>query len=311
VSLSMRQVLSLADRSWSNPAKWAQITFAWKRYGSTFLLGAILLNILGGIVPSLQQAFLSSKLLQIPLGARQYQLFDLPDINTTYRNQLDNNLISILTRNALNAATGSPYEPQAQLWEGKDANCSQRTFYSNDVYSSSCETTGNTFSNISGLRDPFFAELPNTVNTGIYRQFAPRINSSAKYEIASSFPVDCDKSPGAFYSEYANTTSVFQWKIQVCMPANLLVSPWKPTRDRQDFSEEMYINIIFLDSSYYRRVSPLGAVVYKVTLNTTAGYFELPNHMNGGLPGPLLLRDPVKICGPHCLNQRSGSWDRV
>jgi hypothetical protein len=314
-SMSIRQVMALADGSWSDLAKWAQISFAWKRYGSTFLLGAVLLNILGGLVPPLQQALLSSKVIQIPLEARHYQIFDMPDLHQpAYRNGKDDNLISILTRNALNTATDSPYEPQAQLWEGIDANCSRRSYYDTaEDYSPSCEQSGNTFSNITGLRDPFFSELPNSANTGIFRHFAPRINSSAKYEFVSSFPSGCDKLLGAFYVEYANNNAGFEmlsWSIRVCMPANLLTSPWKATRDRQDFSEELYINITFKDNGTFPRDSALGDVAFKVTLNTTAGYFELPNHMNSGLPGPLLLKDPVKNCGPDCPNQRD-RWSNV
>lgn len=42
---------------------------------------------------------------------------------------------------------------------------------------------------------------------------------------------------------------------------------------------------------------------YRVTLNTTAGYFEVPNYMNNNLPGPLLAIDPLDACGSDCASQ--------
>lgn len=106
----------LADESWSNPARWMRVAVAWRRYGSTFLLSAILLNIVGGTVPSIQQIDMASKVAQVPMGYRSYQTFDMPDLQThSYPYSQDNNLISILTRNALKSATNSPFKPQAQL----------------------------------------------------------------------------------------------------------------------------------------------------------------------------------------------------
>lgn len=140
----------------------------------------------------------------------------MPDLQTPlYAESQYDNLISILTRNALNSATNSLSEPQAQLWEGIDTNCFRHPYiaivnpFMLDVidHSPSCLPAGGAFNNISALRDPLFSELPSGTNSGIYRQFAPRINSSAKYELAGNFPSGCDKLPGAFYSEYANNTA--------------------------------------------------------------------------------------------------------
>lgn len=64
------------------------------------------------------------------------------------------------------------------------------------------------------------------------------------------------------------------------MPADMRQSPWSSTRDRQDFSEELYVNIT------YGRVSStehsLDRYIVKIVVNTTAGYLELPNYSNGG-----------------------------
>ena len=79
------------------------------------------------------------------------------------------------------------------------------------------------------------------------------------------------------------------------MPADLTQSPWKTTRARQDFSEELYINI----TGGFNQ--PGG--FYRVTVKTTAGYFELPNYMNNLAPGPLLEQAPDYLCGSDCESE--------
>lgn len=44
-----------------------------------------------------------------------------------------------------------------------------------------------------------------------------------------------------------------------------------------------------------------GTFFYKVTVNTTAGYFELPNIMNNQTVGPLLVNDPNDLCDSDCV----------
>jgi hypothetical protein len=76
------------------------------------------------------------------------------------------------------------------------------------------------------------------------------------------------------------------------MPANVANS-WNSTRDRQDFSEELHLNVTVLNLTS----GNIESGFYKITLDTTAGYFELPNYMNQGVAGPLLDKDPITVCG--------------
>lgn len=82
------------------------------------------------------------------------------------------------------------------------------------------------------------------------------------------------------------------------MPRDLTTSPWKSTRDRQDFTEELYLNLT--SNQYFTTTNQQGSTFYKVTLEQTAGYFELSNHMNGEIAEPLLEKDPDSLCGAHC-----------
>ena len=89
--------------------------------------------------------------------------------------------------------------------------------------------------------------------------------------------------------------------LQACMPGNLTKSPWKSTRDRQDFTEELFLNVALIQYNLNTaNTDQQNIVLYKVTVDTTAGYFELPNYLNGEVAGPLLENDPNSLCGEHC-----------
>lgn len=283
--LNIRHVMVLADRAWADPASWGPAFLSWKRYGSAFLILTILLNILGVFIYPLQEGFLSFKTIKTPNSLQQIpNVLDIPD--QFNRSGLDtSNLVVALTREALNTASGSTMP--SNLWPS--------TGSFNSIFS-----TG------TGSGDVFVAELPSGFNTGLVRQFIPRINSSAEYGTISEsdFPTGCDTVPGAFYVKYSNSTGEAQcpgeWAIEACMPYNQAETPWKSTRLPQRFSEELYLNVSASGclASYY----PINNY-YLLTINTSAGYFELPNYMNGGVAGPLLDQDPNSICGNDCASE--------
>ncbi|MCJ1392785.1 hypothetical protein MMC18_005656 [Xylographa bjoerkii] len=105
---------------------------------------------------------------------------------------------------------------------------------------------------MSQLINPYIAQLPANYNTGLIKEFAPRINSSLTYEEIepSEFPFDCNKTSSAFYAYYSSadfsTTESFEsWNVEACVPNNKTESSLKATRGRQDVSEELYLNITF------------------------------------------------------------------
>lgn len=100
------------------------------------------------------------------------------------------------------------------------------------------------------------------------------------------------------------------WSIEACMPGNQSAVPWKSTYHRQDFVEELFLNISVMGYDWQHASeqppgSPHFGGVFKVTSNTTAGYFELPNHMNGGKAGEIIEDDPNNLCGSNCMLQTS------
>jgi len=202
--------------------------------------------------------------------------------------------------------------PQGRLWSGQSINCSQlmsRESATGDR-PEACKLSmpGKTFANMSVLPDPFLAQLPSDYGTGLIRQYSLRINSSAHRSSIpeSEFPADCDSQPGAFYVRYGAThnniesmTGWRNWSMAACMPPSSTRPLWRATRNRQDFTESLYLNLSsFADDPDYQGLAPEELNGYfEIRLDTTAAYFELPNYMNGEQPGQLLNEDPVTHCG--------------
>ncbi|GIK06561.1 hypothetical protein Aspvir_002211 [Aspergillus viridinutans] len=297
-SLRMRQVTNLADRRWLDITLYkALVSGGWKRHGSPFLVLAIILHLIAGLTYPIQSIFLETKTIRVPETMnRVATIADLPFLTYpgTATSLLGNDILT--ARRALSDADSITFQPF--LWQN---------------------TSGiqlHTLDDILSLNDSFYAQLPTGFNTGVLRQFAPRVNSTATYEsmTASQFPSNCDSVPGSFYSKYYSEYTGYarpeSWGVTACMPANLTKSPWQKTRDRQEFSETLYLN--FTSTQGYSSDTPTGGKLYRITVNTTAGYFELPNYMNEGLPGPLLEKDPLSLCGADCRYQTVDmSTDRV
>lgn len=108
----------------------------------------------------------------------------------------------------------------------------------------------NALANISTIDDRFWAQLPAGFNAGLLSQFAPRINSTAKWEniTAEEFAQNCRRDEGALYIHYKSSqnSQLVEYDIELCMPQNTSQSPWKYQGLRQDFSEQLYLNMNFL-----------------------------------------------------------------
>jgi len=334
--ISLGQLVRLADKSWSDPLTIIDILFgklAWtadglrinrakRSYTSSLLFFAILLHLLGSVIAPLQQVLLSTKAVQVPIGPQMVvKLTDLPyqlDDGGVEVVSPDSNDIVLRTRAAIETVVNT--QAQAQLWPGGQLNCTSQHLPDADMQYF-CGR-GTTLGDLSKLPDPFLAELTSSFHTGLVRQFIPRINSTATYEQIpeSDFPRGCGNAFGAFYVNYQNTTLApvldTTWGLQACMPNDNTIPPWKFNRDRQDFTEELYLNITLAGHGYgYNEgIGAIPAISYiKITLYTTAGYFELPNYTNKGVAGPLLDKDPFTsgACDHTCVNggNKTKNWD--
>lgn len=252
---------------------------------------------LGFLINPLQEVLLTQKSIKTPVQPFQIepQLADLYSL-IRYQNpslpgvpgdmDVVNDIELQLLRDVLE--TTSVTDPQPRLWARTSPQCSgvNNKSSSNDPAFTSQECSGLfTLTNLTELSDPFLAQLTTNTSTGVMRQWLPRLNSSASYEHTNSFPSNCADLAGAFHAQY-NENGNSSWNIEACMPTNQLLPVWNLTRQRQDISEKRYLrfNISGQTASFL------------ATINTTAGYFELPNYMTDQSPGELLNVDPESLC---------------
>ncbi|EQB55110.1 hypothetical protein CGLO_04994 [Colletotrichum gloeosporioides Cg-14] len=287
--LSLRQLIALADKSWTDAI--AVATAPGGRHKSLFLLVAIAVYILGGVLSPLQESFLSvlSKKVTYSPGGTSY-LTDIPEqfkyTGGAYR---EDNSVVLITRGLLETTSSS--QPQAQLWQGSGYACSDSKEVDGKRISEACRF-GTTLEDIANLEAPFLAQLPAGYSTGLIRQFIPRINSTTDVALmtAEDFPRSCETMPGSFWASYLTGGGGMSYpgyppvSIQICMPGNLTTTPWKRTRDRQTFTENLYLNISF-------ELKEPKISYWKISMSTTAGYFQLPNEWNQ-TAGELLDKDP-------------------
>lgn len=133
----------------------------------------------------------------------------------------------------------------------------------------------------------FVSSLTNRTSTGILRQLSMRLNSttSCADEEVSAFPATCSGE-----RPFASDLSLAGVNISICAPGNYEQTPWTLSRDRQDISEELWIQLS-LDSSSEGDSLMQQWGFQNWTLHcktdTTRGYFEIPNAHTNNNPGPL------------------------
>ncbi|CAG7979359.1 unnamed protein product [Penicillium salamii] len=277
--ITLRQLTVLADKGWTDISTYFQLSTQWPRYGTPFLAWALALHLFGAIISPVQQIFLSTELVNTPTNiTRVGNLQDMPDKFI------------------------------------QDAGFPKLIITNSDR----CSQSGSKWTDLSTFPDVFWAQLPNNYSTGLIRQYLPRFNSSTQYEFISEkeFPRGCEDTARGLSLKHNHTLvdpaggrkeDMDYWALHACMPDDQIVLPWKNTRDRQDFGEVLYLNITFTPR-IKKGLSPENdstaeSVYVRVIVNTTAGYFELPNYMNGQTAGSLLEKFPYDTCDSYCDEQ--------
>lgn len=290
MDLRLRNVMALADRRWNEISLyWSLARGGWKKHGSTLLFIAIFVWFFGVITYPVQSIFLTSQVIKARDQPSQRALIADFVADSYFTTTPETGVDVLNTRADLSKADGKTYH--SNLWDD------------------SGEAAFLTLTGISSGN--FYSQIPSGFNTGLVRQFAPRLNSTAGYETidAIDFPTNCSAGTDIFYVDYlssysyTDTSTVYTWGVTACMPSNSSNTPWNLTHNRQDFTETLYLNFTLLSGDEY----PAEDNFYRITVNTTAGYFELPNYLNGGVPGPLLEDGPASLCDKHCMSQ--DYWD--
>ncbi|KAF7345007.1 hypothetical protein MVEN_01663500 [Mycena venus] len=289
--LNLVQLFALADRGWGSiPTLWnARATGA----SSSFLWVAALMTMISTFQQPIQSALVSFE------GILVMSCLDLPyigrcstDFSIIAAYDAEPGAISLLPHNLVVADVASSIvamsdlELQPNLWvdnpyarvdEDIDAfvtlpNRGMFFWYAPDG---------------SHPKDRYFVSaLQNGTMTGVLRQHAIRMNSSASCEPIprASFPASCSGArpvEAAFSNEFID--------VRVCVPGEIGTSPWTLSRDRQDVSEEVYIDV-GISNTLVEFV--MRNFTTKCTAGSTRGYFELGNYFNGFAYGPLIEKWP-------------------
>ncbi|ORY14675.1 hypothetical protein BCR34DRAFT_560048, partial [Clohesyomyces aquaticus] len=291
-SLSLGQLMALADQGWISPRTWSRILDNGAKVASLPFFVALALTLIGSTAVILQDSLITtSSILGRTGNPGQYlgSLVDIPILfaDTDSRDMIGYDVYQL--RSLLESS--SKYDAQPNMWVEKTPSPAPGALSEEPTY--------------------YYSEVPADFNTGVYRaaQFAPRINSTAKYNEISAEEFDCrnETENGGFYAAYGTYGSRYPsqgYAFIACMPGDQRTSPWKPTRDRQDISESLYLNI-----------SDIGGHTqyFRATMQTSLGYFELPSAGNNNTVGPLLAKDPFQKDSPQFtkkggLKPRDGVW---
>ncbi|KAL1801411.1 hypothetical protein ACET3X_001753 [Alternaria dauci] len=295
--LNLRQTMALADQGWISPRIWTMHS----KVASLPLYIAFGLTFVGAVFQILQGVFVRVTPTQMASEDSKYGTYEVPDMpayinsgKTPYMNPL-----VIRLRSILESATEDQYEPF--LWRRPDDNgmCRNPSQCTYQDWRRSFQTISDADS------DVWFTPLASDFNTGVYKdaQYVPRINTTVTYTnmTAAEWPSECvrDKE-GVFFADYHGQSEIFDNIVTACMPTNISDTPWQATHNRQDITEDLYLNISTIHSG------PISH--YRVTAKTSLGYFELPSAKNGNRAGPLL-----DTCSLPALDDdapyRDSSWD--
>ncbi|KAK0369752.1 hypothetical protein CLIM01_12897 [Colletotrichum limetticola] len=198
--LKLRQVIALGDQGWSDAV--AVLKAPWEKCNTVFLILAVLVYVIGGVLAPLQEYLLSAEATKVSYSiARDVLVTDIPG---QFRlKQKENNVLALITRGMLETVSSS--QPQAMLWQGDGFNytCSDASesekMGGGRTSTKSCRTAP-TLGDIPGLLDPFLAQFPAGYSTALIRQFIPRISSVVNVLImpTESFPTSYNSSQGSF-----------------------------------------------------------------------------------------------------------------
>ncbi|KAJ6439426.1 proteinrelated to secreted protein- sviceus [Purpureocillium lavendulum] len=316
---TLRQAAALADKSWTSPLLILRVICsrrARKRYGSKFLLSAIALMALGeycrvynkktiayffsltgtnwllaGIAVNLMLSGARSSSTEI---GPQY-LNTMPERLVDLQHHLQPGNIglhqaSLVTATRVKLSSTNITDIQERLWFDM-LSCDADTI---DPHCLS-PTKPRMLANMTTLKNPLWGQIDPGSQTGLVRQFAPRVNwtTSVSNSTLAEFRTANTNAKRAkrLNLEYTWALQESRLSLALCLGGNSTHSKWKAQRTRQDLLEDLYLKVDMTSTRNTSIRSTRQTYFYRISLNTSAGYFELPNFMTKGdpsVPPPLL-----------------------
>ncbi|MCJ1434631.1 hypothetical protein MMC27_004000 [Xylographa pallens] len=272
-NITLMQTLTLANKSWMDPMFFYSMTsnvFARRAVNWMFLL-SFLLTVLGTIIFPLQsilvtrptvlkvgpQSAITGIGIEGTLGALKYGYGPFSSFGGPGNAVLD-------FQGALGEASltlqGQPYTDFIWYADGID------------------NQTG-----LEGSSDTHWTSLfPTTTSTGFLRNYSLGIGSSVKCSLAD-FPDECaGDNPFTYDLEYPVTNRQGTFSLRLCIPGDMNSFSWQSNgaqgQNGVEESKQTITETLYMDYSDTIAVTKSSIMC---TCDTSSGYFELPNQLNG------------------------------
>lgn len=292
--LSLQELISLANRPWADVILWLR----WFSRSGFVAFGGLLI-LLVTVTPAIQAILVKIETIRVvdcesaPMNSCSF--WNVPtsvgkDPSPSDLQYVPQNLLVQYVSKKLQQVSENDEQPY--MWPDSPLAFSEVS--QNEGRSTFYWYTGDNSIGAERHETYFVSSLKNGSNTGVLREHAMRFNSTIECEIApsSAFPEVC---PGGL--PFETTMSVPDvYDIRICVPGAYGSTPWNLTRDRQDLTEELWIDVVIHDEYmlgfYTEKFYHTTNYTQHCTARSTRGYFEVNNHWNGGNPGPLLEKWP-------------------
>ena len=212
--------------------------------------------------------------------------------------QLENS--RVIDRVISSTITASFHDKYPNLWHHNQSGLQMTTLG---------ESIQNPWSFQNFSEEFFVTNVPIGSDGGLLRSLVPRINTSIACALVSStdFPSVCtgDKPYSKTFSYLHDPSTLAdndpydvgasKYRARICIPGNTDMSPWKDTPNRQDIAEDFWLDYTQKDVGFWTEDPLPDNYTLHCSSNSTLGYFEIPNHWNGHVIGPLLDAVPTSL----------------
>lgn len=308
-----RQTLTLADKGWSSVKTVLALLHPRTSHlvRSELLFLAMGLSILGMyfitfrknfakhplpgvIIPALQGAFIDS--VQITTRISDIGYLDGYDPlsfvlePTPFAISNDLNIQDALEPVVSATLSDATHVPQSKLWERDNGTNPFSNSFAEDGF---FQGIFNDFDSGETPRRVFASSTTTGTDTGVCRVLALSLGSDVTCTSIpqNQFPETCE-GVLPFNITYSNTQPLSpnvssaegrpNFQFRACAPGNIAGSPWTHTRNRQDISEDLYVDLQVFEAVDSTMVldTPILNYTHHCVTKSTMGYFELPNHWN-------------------------------
>ncbi|PWY83250.1 hypothetical protein BO94DRAFT_495556 [Aspergillus sclerotioniger CBS 115572] len=284
--LSLQQLIALADRPWANVISWFRCLSSNNGTGSWLAVFGGLFVLLVAVTPAIQSLLVKFEVFTIATCG-EMPVWSCNPANIATVVGLDPEPAALeyfpqslaVQQVAKKTQLVSELDVQPYLWPEHWTSISDAEAIETGTFL--------WYDEAFPSEKYFVSALQNGTNTGVLREHALRLNSTSACVTvpASEFPQTC---PGD-RPFVTNLTAPDTLDIRICVPGVYGQTPWTLSRDRQDISEEMWIDVVpqlwEYDINQYN-------FTLRCTTNSTRGYFEISNYRNNDNPGPLLEKWP-------------------